>query len=112
MCPILKNLAVSREERIPVKEYFSWVLKSYDDLFSNSPLLPSDCIKKYEKVMEELEKEFEKKELECFDYEHKNNFGSITIIPIEENKKQTNNDSYHNLTKFDDENMLYNISKK
>lgn len=108
---IKRQLILGREERIPVKEYFSWVLKSYDDLFSNSPLLPFDYIKKYEKIIEELEKEFEKKELDCFDYEHKNNFESI-IISIEENKKQKNNDSDLNLTKFDDENMLYNISKK
>ena len=37
---IKRQLMLGRDERIPAKDYLSWILKSYDDLFSTSPFLP------------------------------------------------------------------------
>lgn len=118
---IKRQLMLGRDERIPVKDYLSWILKSYDDLFSSSPLLPSEFIKKYSKLIEDLEKDFEKKEIELFDHEHKNSVDDDTTIIFEEekeNKKRKyikhqnqNQISDHDLIKFDDEQMRYELKK-
>ena len=138
---IKRQLMLGRDERVNVKDYLSWILKSYDDLFSTSPFLPSDFMKKYNKVLEELEKDFEKKEIELFYHEHKDDgeeydgdhhrskeedkafkqyyidedIKNHTTINFKESytkkNKNINKNSDHDLSKFDDEKMRCDLKK-
>ena len=128
---IKRQLMLERNERVPVKDYISWVLKSYENLLSSSPTLPSDFFKKYEKEIDDLEKEFEKKELMFFEFENKNSIDDEQeskfteykqhsdeesknyIINIgQQNKNKKKNVSIHDLSIYDDNQMKFDFMNK
>jgi hypothetical protein len=46
---VRRQLALSRTNRIPAKDYIDWINRSFDELFIASPLLSEEIFLKYEK---------------------------------------------------------------
>ena len=50
---IKRQLNISREDRVKAGDYFDWISKSYDDLFSSSPLISDDIYQEWVKYTKE-----------------------------------------------------------
>jgi hypothetical protein len=93
---IKRQLILYREDRINANEYLTWLSKSFDELFFSAPDFESKTMKKYEKQLEEMEKEYD-------------------TVEINYNKQETCRNlkfqQYQDLNKFDDETMRLEMKK-
>jgi hypothetical protein len=46
---IKRQLSLNREDRVNAGEYLEWISRSYDELFSTTPLIPDDIYQRFEK---------------------------------------------------------------
>ena len=129
---IKRQLMISRVDRISAKHYVTWLLKSFDNLYASSPPLSCEVIKKYEKLVEELERELDENEERLSDCEEKqesrqkeesnskydSESKTSLIFQMEKLPKKKKNRAQHefssifDLSKYDDENMFYDLEMK
>ena len=93
---IKRQLILYREDRINANEYLTWLSKSFDELFISAPDFDSKILKKYEKQLEGMEKEYDDVEI---------NYNK------QESQKNLRFQQYQDLNKFDDETMRIEIKK-
>ena len=129
---IKRQLMLSRSDRIVAKDYINWLLQSFDNLYASSPVLTCDVIHKYEKAVDELEKELETEEERMSDVEEKNEIyfqesqkkkseeksPMLREIKLDTKTNKVKNKKSHefsknfDLGKFDDVNMMFDIDSK
>jgi hypothetical protein len=124
---VKRQLMLSRSDRISAKQYVTWLLKSFDNLYASSPPLSCEVIKKYEKLVEELERELDENEERMSESEEKENEERQSKYSSEEKatfaikvekqpkrvkKKHDDFSSIFDMSKYDDENMLYELEIK
>jgi len=56
---IKRQLLLYEKDRINATEYLNWLSKSFDELFDSAPNFDSSTLKKYEKQIETLEREYD-----------------------------------------------------
>lgn len=93
---IKRQLILYREDRINANEYLTWLSKSFDELFFSAPDFESKTLRKYEKQLEEMEKEYDDVEI---------NFNK------QETRRNLKFQEYQDLNKFDDQTMRMELKK-
>ncbi len=129
---VRRQLALSRKNRIPAKDYIEWINKSFDELFIASPLLSEDIFLKYGKNAEKLgiklpeyrdtvtvNEDFEEKIQKQLENNNsiKINKKSIDDIKSEENvknkclKKTKTYNNIQEINQFEDGRMNYELKR-
>jgi len=94
---IKRQLLLYEKDRINATEYLNWLSKTFDELFDSAPNFDSTTLRKYEKQIETLEKEYD--DIDNIDFKKQDSERKTTFL------------QYQDLNKYNDIAMKIEMKK-